>query len=362
MPDSAMLYSVPTMPTNSTHSELSQNVSFDHSTNVTDSEIRSAFSGRFYGYTVLLCGCLFFNTLSLLAMSRMRARRSVHHTLLFNLAITDIFGSVLLWMYYNSPYIFPRFEIVTLPQCLFIVAVLVGPFILALSTSALSLLTLALNQYIAICHPLRATTSVTKHKATIVIAMIWVFSLTLAMIPALLVISQPDCYMWTGVVGVKALEICSYGLAILVIIIVSLYGRIYREIIGYRKRMPQLGRNSGHSSEQEHNYKAFITTLLLTGTLIIFWIPYTAFHFLSAHVDIDNIPLYVIYMKLYVIDFLPLLNYITDPIIYGIRMREVRDGYRRLFRVIMPCCVKAVPFRARARSSVRFSTIDTTTL
>ena len=118
------------------------------SDNITELYIKQAFSGRFYAYTLLLTGCLLLNTLSLLAMSRMRARGSVHHRLLFNLAVTDIIGSLLLWMYYNSPYIFPRFPIVTLPQCLFIIVVL-----LALSTSALALLALALNQYIAICHP-----------------------------------------------------------------------------------------------------------------------------------------------------------------------------------------------------------------
>ena len=207
-----------------------------------------------------------------------------------------------------------------------------------------------------------STTYVTKHKAGIVIAMIWLFSSTLGMIPAVIVISQAKCFMWTGVVGMKALELCSYGLAILVIIIVALYGRIYKEIIHYRRRMPQLGRNCSHISEQEHNYKAFITTILLAGTLIVFWLPYTAFHFLSAHVNIENIPNYVIDIKMYVIDFLPLLNYMMDPIIYGIRMREVRDGYRRLFKIIVSCCVKKVDSRTRARSSVRFSTIDTTAL
>lgn len=332
--------------------------------NETEDALReTVFGGRFIAYTVLFGCSLFFNTLSLLAMSRMKGRRTVHHTLLLNLAVTDILGSLLLWMYYNSPYIFPRFEINTMMRCLFIVALLVGQFILALSTSSLSLLTLALNQYLAICHPLRSTTSVTKHRALLVIAFIWLFSAFLAMIPSFIVIAAPDCTSWRSFIGLKALELCSYALAILVIIIVAFYGIIYRKIVGYRRRMPQLGRhNNGRSSEQEHNYKAFITTLLLTGTLIVFWLPYTVFHFLSAHVNVDNLSLYVIYAKLYVVDFLPLVNYVTDPIIYGIRMREIRDGYRRLFREVLPCWVKPGPVRSTMRSSVRFSTVETTTI
>ena len=366
MPDAAMHYSEKIMDYNN-NSNIGQYRPLFNSTegNISDmnvgEELDQAFSGRFMAYTLILAGCLTLNTLSLLAMSRMQGRRSVHHTLILNQAVTDIVGSLLLWMYYNSPYIFPRFQIVTLPHCLFIVAVLVGPFILALSTGSLTLLTLALNQYFAICHPLKATTNVTKHKAYIVIGMIWLFSATLAMIPALIVIALPECNMWVHVVGVKALEVCTYGLGVLIIIIVALYGRIYREIVNYRKRMPQLGRNNAHSSEQEHHFKAFITTFLLTGTLIVFWLPYTLFHVVGANVDdYNDIPLWVIYAKMYIIDFSPLLNYLADPIIYGIRMREIRQGYYRLFSYVIPCCVKRAAARVTVRSSVRFSTIGTT--
>jgi len=42
-------------------------------------------------------------------------------------------------------------------------------------------------------------------------------------------------------------------------------------------------------------------------------------------------------MKFYVIDFLPMLNFLTDPLIYGIRIREVRRAYRRLLVAALPC-------------------------
>ena len=361
MPDIEMHYEYKNMDTtNLTNSSLSSTIQ----NNVTDPEIEidHAFSGRFFAYTLILGGCLFLNSLSILAMSRMKGRRTVHHTLILNQAVSDIVGSILLWMYYNSPYIFPRFQIVTLSQCLFIVVVLVGPFILALSTSSLTLLTIAMNQYFSICHPLKATTTVTKHKAYVVIGMIWVFSFTLAMIPALIVIAMPECSMWVHIIGVKSLEVCTYGLGVLIIVIVALYGRIYREIVNYRKRMPQLGRNNTHRSEQEHHFKAFITTLLLTGLLILFWLPYTMFHVVGANVDYEDIPLWVIYSKMYIIDFSPMLNYLSDPIIYGIRMREIRGGYRRLFSSVLPCCVKQHAVRVSVRSSMRFSTIGTTTV
>lgn len=64
------------------------------------------------------------------------------------------------------------------------------------------------------------------------------------------------------------------------------------------------------------------------------------FHFVSAHfLNTDNeqdISDALIYLKCYLIDFLPMLNFLADPLIYGFRMPEVRRGYRQLARVL--CC------------------------
>jgi hypothetical protein len=68
---------------------------------------------RFVVYTALSVACLVFNALSLAALSHVRGPRTVHHRLLTNLAACDVVGSALLWMYYNSPYIFPRFKVST---------------------------------------------------------------------------------------------------------------------------------------------------------------------------------------------------------------------------------------------------------
>src|SRR6218665_305383 len=105
----------------------------------------------------------------------------------------------------------------------------------------------------------------------------------------------------------------------------------------------------------ENNFKAFVTTLLLSGTLVVFWLPYMIFNFLSAHVNIDHIPESVLCAKFYVIDFLPMLNFLTDPIIYGSRMREIRKAYRRLVASVLPCVA-----RQQSRFTVRTSTMRLT--
>ena len=57
----------------------------------------------------------------------------------------------------------------------------------------------------------------------------------------------------------------------------------------------------------------------------------------------------VIVTKFWVIDFLPMLNFLADPLIYGIRMREIRRAYRRLLVAVLPCvrcCCRGRPDQA----------------
>ena len=324
--------------------------------------MKQVFGVRFMPYTVLCALCISFNFLSLCAIVRIKGNRSVHHTLLMNLACCDIVGSLLLWMYQNSPMIFPRFSVTNFIHCLFIMMVLVASFILSLSVSALALLSLAMNQYIAICNPLFSATTITKRKACLVILVCWTLAFTAAMTPILLLLVRTDvndCATEVQVWGVHSLEICAYGLALLILIIVCLYGLIYREIVRYRRRTPTLSRTRTRD-ETENSYKAFVTTILLVGTLVIFWLPFMAYTFITAHIDETTVSDVAIYIKMYLVDFLPMLNFLTDPIIYGIRMREIRDSYHRMFAKILPCCIKE-PARVTVRTSIRFTSLDTTT-
>ena len=330
--------------------------------------IETEYGKRFIPYTIISASCILFNILSLLAMARIRTHRTVHHVLLLNLAVGDITGSSLLWMYYNSPIIFPKFKISTLEDCLFITVIIVAPFIMSLCNSLCSLLMLALNQYVAICDPIFTATKMTKSKVRGAIASAWFISIFMASIPAIVMLfmnhRDSSCAQYAVRMGQRSLEICAYAMAGLIIIIIALYGRLYRVVIKYRRSAPHVRRHRtsvAGNHETETNYKAFVTTLLLTGNLVLLWLPYMAFHFISAHVDIDIIPDFALNLKFYFVDFLPILNFLIDPIIYGIRMREIRLGYHRLFAQILPCCIKE-PRRANfSRTTIRFSTLDSDT-
>lgn len=212
-----------------------ENVSFtyDDDDSSDSGAISTDYSARFPLYTALTVCCILFNTVSLMAMANIRGHRTVHHSLLVNLSVCDIVGSILLWMYYNSPLIFPRFTVTSLRHCLFIVIVLLVPFLLSLCCSSLSLLMLAVNQYIAICHPLFSQTQITHGSACICIAGVWLLSAAAASVPTFLMLFKThfeDCPGFASDMAVKSLEVCAYVLAGLIVIIVIFYGRIYREV------------------------------------------------------------------------------------------------------------------------------------
>ena len=131
--------------------------------------------------------------------------------------------------------------------------------------------------------------------------------------------------------GVKSLEICAYVLVIIIIAAIIMYVRIYHVILRYRKSAVALRRNSSHTmGGQNRNYKAFLTTLLLGGSLFLFWLPYIIFHFLTVHIDVASLPDPLLHSKFFFVDFLPMLHFLLDPAIYGLRMMEIRRGYRKL--------------------------------
>ena len=242
-------------------------------------------------------------------------------------------------MYYNSFQIFPRFKTERPIKCFFIFTVLVAPFVLSLCISALSLLLLALNQLAAICRPLFATSRLTPRHAVIATCMAWSLAAIAALSPGIIWVAfwpLEDCAKYSAQLSTKSIEVSAYSLVALIVIILLLYANIYRVVLKHRNYEPEVGRRN-ITNEQKGNYKAFITILLLTGSLVLFWLPYMLFHFASAHFfDLDNVSNALIYVKCYVIDFLPMLNFLADPIIYGLRMPEVRLGYRRLARTL--CC------------------------
>lgn len=212
-----------------------------------DAAMPDVLALRFIPFTILAAVCFVLNLLSLLAMLKTRqSQRKVRHVLLINLAVCDLVGSVLLWMYQNAYQIFPRFTADRPIHCLFIFSVLVAPFVLSLCISAFSLLLLALNQLAAICWPLFATSRLAPRHAIVATATAWGVATAAAMCPeVVLVVFWPieECALYRHKIGKLSIELSAYSLLALILAIVIVYANIYRVVLKHRHYEPEVSCN-----------------------------------------------------------------------------------------------------------------------
>ena len=96
-------------------------------------------------------------------------------------------------------------------------------------------------------------------------------------------------------------------------------------------------------NEHRRNKKALFTTLFILGTFMVCWGPNCLFQVtliaLLKYKPNQVMPYTSILSKIdpYLFDLL-LLNCIIDPIVYIIRLREIKQGWRNLFSLQSYCC------------------------
>ncbi|CAH1799864.1 unnamed protein product [Owenia fusiformis] len=194
------------------------------------------------------------------------------------------------------------------------------------SASALSLLGLAINRYVAICKPYLHASLFTKARIKWFLLATWLLALFLALflflqwhIPVPYTIHLNMLIIWP----------CFFGLIFIIIII--LYIHVY-----FEAKKVLFGR-----CENVHNivnnHKAFVTTLLLTCTLVISSVPYWIAVILLVHHD--NYTFRTAWN--YFMTNLPIVNFMLDPIIYSARTKDIQQGYYRL--AVMLCKTRDWP-------------------
>ena len=86
------------------------------------------------------------------------------------------------------------------------------------------------------------------------------------------------------------------------------------------------------------NRKALVTTVMILGTFLLFWLPISCKMLIEMFV---TIPLTYDVVKLSeIFKCLLLLNTICDPIIYAIRIHHVRKGFLILLSKVASKCLK----------------------
>jgi hypothetical protein len=109
------------------------------------------------------------------------------------------------------------------------------------------------------------------------------------------------------------------------------------------------------SKNRMHNKKALVTTLIIIGTFAVCWLPAMIFQLammIQIQVDVSKVKDFIVIFVqannyLYI---LLLCNSLCDPIIYAIRLPEVRLGYIRFLSRYFGNCRKILNHRQLSRN------------
>ena len=293
-------------------------------------------------YTICSLG-LIMNILNIIAISNAPSQLSQHSRLVISLAISDmcIVLPHLVWplvlKYYDRYRCFH-----SIVNCYFEPGVTL--------VSLLNLLALGIDHLIAIVKPLHYNRIISKRRITVSIALIWIVSFFTVVTETL-----PEIVSYCGN-NEQAPSFClhmreryapriPYFLVIPeLFILITLYGRMYAAYKQFIARQ-QLFR-----PDDQHNNKAIVTTLLIIGTFMVGWVPYSLVNILQSSFSDTSFYAYILhYRYLWFIDImcklLICLNSVCDALIYAFRLGVVRQGYKAIFRKLCRTC--QVHFRKR---------------
>ncbi|CAH1773897.1 unnamed protein product, partial [Owenia fusiformis] len=289
---------------------------------------------KYYDVHILIIVCIMCsaailgNSLLIAVLNQIPGKKT--HLLIINLAIGDL-GEAAMFLIDEIIYPWTGSE-----PCVTMVTSAI--FRMFDCVSILSLFALAISQTMAICRPLHYPSLVTRTRVRMTVLIIWLVSLVLPLIGILVPLGDSNwaSCSWTHIAYDVTEWIFSIVLIFEVFVIIVLYVRAYLQVQAYKNRKSEL--TQGMSVEQ--NRKAFLTTMIVLSTLVITWLPYLMYRFFVWNIMFKFNPDSVtevhtdVYMNFIV--FLPVVNTISDPIIYGARMPDVQRGLKRFFK----CCQK----------------------
>ena len=195
-----------------------------------------------------------------------------------------------------------------------------------------ALFCLALDLYLAICKPLHYLMFLTKRKTNFIIIFSWVSNILLGFSNTWVTLHKSwlDASMFCeGIVHQYAHDIQNnislvYS-GILVTAILILYNRIAWEICKIGSYVQPITEPLNPIQAK----KAFLTIILVNGTMVLFMAP--SFMFAALFNTLHEAPVGQFCLMW------SLLNCVADPLIYSLRMPDIRAGYRKLFSRLCAC-------------------------
>jgi hypothetical protein len=211
---------------------------------------------------------------------------------------------------------------------------------MALISTLLNALAMAMDHYVAILKPLYHRKLMTKSRILLMITGLWILSALTGFSDFFSGIfsygdyNHDDNYCEYVSDTKYQEEYPVFGIAIICLFVMMyVYIKIY---ITVRRHQ------SSEFRQINRNKKAMFTTLLLLGSFILCWLPLCLLEIIMNILVETNIGYvlsrleFISKINQHLVNLL-LLNAVCDPLIYGIRLTEVRRGYKQLIR---KCCCR----------------------
>ncbi len=207
----------------------------------------------------------------------------------------------------------------------------------------LTMLAFSTVQYFAICDPLHHQDIASKRRIWIFISSSWILTLGSTLIPFVIMytaVKNNECAeaMLSQILFMTVLStnISIAVILIVYVIMVLICLRIYAEIWKLQRRLSQFRSDQDLNSER----KAFVTILIMIATLTVCFIPFAVVYVVSLNSNsLEKLQSDVL---IYYMNLLPYVKYMSDPIVYGSRNREIRSVcYKGLLKIgLMKKCSK----------------------
>lgn len=317
-----------------------QNVSLRTTANTSGGEIAELYR---VVIPILLSACLlsFLSNLLIVYSARWIRRRRLSPNLILSLSLAgaDAFASLILGLGLVLNSLLPIALGVQLgPGSRCLVLALEALRLGSLVSTALHLLALAANHHVGIAKPLHYVRIVTRRTILVSAAATWVcpiafFFIYFSSVP-------DDGFQSPGCSRFDFLQYSPFRTTVSVMFFVPLAAMtaIYVHIFAIvRRHQPQ--NNSSSGRRLRRNVKAAVTTLLILGAYILGWMPavlYFALTCLDCLSPFPNIPIEVRVPVGVFANAMMTARCLADPVLYLIRMPEVRDALREMCGVHVP--------------------------
>ncbi|XP_013414646.1 adrenocorticotropic hormone receptor-like [Lingula anatina] len=296
-----------------------------------------------YPYEVALCSVgIVFNVVSLLALLHVKkpTRRSPFHLALRFLACTDLLFSSADFIYAMSMLLYTNTSEAFSAESLGCWDEILNDFArLCMVPPLVATTGIVIVQAVSILCPLRFSAIVNKRRVLLSLGI--PFSLTICIHLSLHIGHLngrqygEDC--WQHFYG-EYLSSSTWYLGLvctaLELFNCALYTFLWWQIKAVLKKdMP-----SQHAQGIRKDIKLHVTIGLLLVTIILFWTPAVVMLFLMLSIKNDwTFDPYGRFLAQKIAGLFALLNPIIDPIVYGVRLPEVKDGYRRMWTKLSSC-------------------------